>query len=65
MLLVWRVGGRNNEEDAAVIDRLKSDLPIYFFAYLQSLFNFEEVFLLKLKMNASVFCFLCGTMPAV
>lgn len=46
-------------------DRLKSGLPIYFFAYLQSLFNFEEVFLLKLKMNASVFCFLCGTMPAV
>lgn len=65
MLLVWRVGGGKNVEDAPVIDRLKSDLPVYFFGYSESLFVFEEVFLFKLKMNASVFCFPCRAMPAV
>lgn len=58
----WR---RKNEFDTAGIDRFKYDFPVCFLAYLQSLFNFEEVFLLKWKPNASVFCVQCGTMPAV
>lgn len=64
MLLVWRVGVGKNAEDTSMIDRLISDLPIYFFAYSESLFVFKEVFLFKLKMNATVFCFPCRAMPA-
>lgn len=57
MPLVWRVAGRKNEKDTAVVDRFKSDLPVCFFVYLQGLFNFEEAFLLKLKMNVRCFVF--------
>lgn len=41
--------GRKNEFDPVGIDRFKYDFPMSFFAYLQSLFNFEEVFLFKLR----------------
>lgn len=49
----WRVG-RKNEFDTAGIDRIKYDFPVSFFAHLQSLFNFEEVFLFQIRPNASV-----------
>lgn len=67
---LWQCGlvggwGRKNEFDTAGIYRFKYDFPMSFFAYLQSLFNFEEMFLFKLKPNASVFCVQCRARPAV
>lgn len=59
---LWQCGlvaGWGRRSDTAGIDRFKYDLPIYLFGYLQSLFNFVEVFLLKLNPNASVFCVQC------
>lgn len=67
---LWQCGlvgrwGRKNEFDTAGIDRFKHDFSLSFFAYFQSLFNYEEVFLFKLRPNASVLCVQCRTMPAV
>lgn len=48
--------GRKNEFDTAEIERFKYDFPMSFFAYLQSLFNFEEVFLFQdLMLQCYVF----------
>lgn len=57
--------GRENEFDTAGIERFKYDFPMSFFAYLQSLLNFEEVFLFQVRPNASVFCVQCRAMPAI
>lgn len=57
----WRVG-RKNEFDTAGIDRIKYDFPVSFFAHLQSLFNFEEVFLFQVRPKASVFCVQCSNL---
>lgn len=67
---LWQCGlvgrwGRKHEFDTAGIDRFKHDFSLSFFAYFQSLFNYEEVFLFKLRPNASVLCVQCSTMPAV
>lgn len=53
------------KEKDTVIDTMIDSLiiPMYGFACLQRKFNYEEV--LKLKMNALVFCFPGRAMPAV
>lgn len=62
--MIWLEGGKN-EFDTAGIERFKCDFPMSFFAYLQSLFNFEEAFLFQVRPNASVFCVQRRTMPAI